>query len=635
MPPSRRSGSSEPSYTSPKSTPTSNDGIDLGKKNEGNGPGGNGLNLRGSQNLGTVGGVGVGIEGSIGVDNLGPQGINIEIDPVNNTSKIGASGGLKGALGGNLGVTLGYDENGNTTIKGAEAGINIAGTGVSGGIDDEGNIKGSLGIGGASIKIELGPGGKKTISLCYGILVGEICTIFKPEEELPPIPTPTPSPSPTPTPTPTPTPAPSPTPAPIPPPPAPSIPPVPDYPLGTRNFCKLVVDYDSTNWSLQGSPISYGPPGSPPRPNGYWFGDNNLRKTTVSGSYDRNGILTGTTTYTSRNQHYNNVEANPGDFNYIREPEPSTRPIPRDPLPNRVNGIGDIEVRAIGGDAVEIKGKEQKIYEYLRTRNRTSNNLYVRQPGDFRAGWDYIHFISAVRCNTVLNLCVEPPPPTPTSPPLPNPPNNVKKMESCCNLVKEIHEALGIGKMKQKKMKIANAFLVPQGEGEELCMDFYEVVENIIRMLANGLIINPTMKPLGSEWQTPNATAWAQQVYEMSAENMSNGNSTQIYEMHSAFQSVQLMKVVAELSRKVDFMISVLGVTPQPTTELLPVMFTIHEAHKGYGKKELKEINIAEAKTDEQVEKILAKMFVPSKIPIVKYNFRLDCISIAHAISKL
>jgi hypothetical protein len=208
-------------------------------------------------------------------------------------------------------------------------------------------------------------------------------------------------------------------------------------------------------------------------------------------------------------------------------------------------------------------------------------------------------------------------------------------MPDCCDKIEEIHKYLGIGKFKQKKFTMGRAFLVPKGQGEEICEDFYETLENVIRMLANGLIINPVSKPLGSDWQTPNATAWAAQMYEMQAESMSNGNSTQVYEMHSAVQLVQMMKVVAELTSKVDFLTQVLGVTPKPIAGELPVLFTIHEEHKGFGKKPPKEIDVTSAKTDAQVEKILGKMFVPSKIPYIKYTFDPNSISIVQAISKL
>ena len=242
----------------------------------------------------------------------------------------------------------------------------------------------------------------------------------------------------------------------------------------------------------------------------------------------------------------------------------------------------------------------------------------------------------------ILDYRCPPPTPTPTPTPtprpklyLPNPPNKFKKMPDCCDLVKEIHTYLGIGKMKQRKLQIAKAFLVPKGQGVEMCADFYEIFENLLRMMANGLIINPISKPLGSDYQHPNATAWASEMYEMMAESMSDGNSGQIYQMHSAVQMVQIMKVVAELSSKVDFLTEATGITPIPMAGELPVLFTIHESHKGFEKKKPKEIDVTQPKSDNEVETILGKMFKPSKIPYVKYTYDPNSISIAAAISKL
>ncbi|MCC3422255.1 MAG: hypothetical protein JGK28_31365 [Microcoleus sp. PH2017_07_MST_O_A] len=215
---------------------------------------------------------------------------------------------------------------------------------------------------------------------------------------------------------------------------------------------------------------------------------------------------------------------------------------------------------------------------------------------------------------------------------LPNYPQRYKPM-NCCDKVEEIYKYLGIAKMK-KKFKVAKQFLVPGGNGNEECEDYYALCEALFRMLANGLIINPVSKPLGSEWKNVNATAWASGVYEMVAESMSNGDTTQKYEISSIMQQVQMMSAIAELSRKVDFLSEAIGMTPDLDTEELPVCFTIHEAHKGFGKKQPKQIDISKPKTDNEVEKVLGTMLQPSKIPIVKWVFRPESISIAAALSQ-
>jgi len=164
-----------------------------------------GLNISARQELGTVGGVKATGTLTVGVDNLiGQQGLNIEIDATNRTAGFGAGiGSTKGKLGVNIGGRVGYDENGNVRIKGAEAGINIGGFGGSASIDEDEGIKGSISVAGAKVEVGISPDGKKTVSLCYGVPGGELCVTFEPDPgtELP-IPTPPPPPAPTPAPEP-------------------------------------------------------------------------------------------------------------------------------------------------------------------------------------------------------------------------------------------------------------------------------------------------------------------------------------------------------------------------------------------------------------------------------------------------
>ena len=226
-----------------------------------------------------------------------------------------------------------------------------------------------------------------------------------------------------------------------------------------------------------------------------------------------------------------------------------------------------------------------------------------------------------------------PPTPTPTPvrlpPPvrLPNKPPEINPMD-CCKEIKEIHKYLGIKKIKKNKFKIAKAFMVPGGTGNEECEDYYQLQQALIRMLANGLIINPISKPLGSEWKSVNATAWAGQVYEMTAEAMSNGNSSQKFEISMMMQITQLLSILSEQTRKIEFLSEVLGVEPNLDTEELAACFTIYEGHKGFEKKEPKKIDIDKAKSDDEVEVILGKMLQPSKIPITKWVFKPESKSI-------
>ncbi len=194
------------------------------------------------------------------------------------------------------------------------------------------------------------------------------------------------------------------------------------------------------------------------------------------------------------------------------------------------------------------------------------------------------------------------PPPRSTLPRLPNQPQKIKPMKDCCDLMREVHKHLGIKKLKENKFSVAKAFLVAGGEGNEKCEDYYEITQQLFRMLANGLIINPKSKPLGNEWQSVNATAWAGNMYEMMAEAMSNGNSSQKYEIASIVQLTQLLTILAETSRKVEYLIDRLGGgDPIIEVEEIPAVFTVYEGHKGFEKKSAKKIDITKARTDDDV----------------------------------
>ncbi|MGL5927104.1 hypothetical protein [Chroococcidiopsis sp.] len=221
----------------------------------------------------------------------------------------------------------------------------------------------------------------------------------------------------------------------------------------------------------------------------------------------------------------------------------------------------------------------------------------------------------------IRSNCPKPQIVTPTN--LPNLPQQYKPM-NCCDKIEEIYKYLGIAKLKKHKMKIAKAFLAPGGKGTEDCEDYYQITQALFRMLANGLIINPKSKPLGSEWQSTNATAWASSMYEMMAEAMSDGNSSQRFEIAAMMQLVQIMSAIAENTRKVEFVADGLGFEPDLIKEDLPVCFTIYEKHKGFGKFDPKKINTSNIKTDEEVEAVLGKMLNPSKVPIVKWQLKSD-----------
>lgn len=548
-----------------------------------------GLGISGSVDIGNVNGIDISARARFGIDGLIPkQGIDIEQDVTNNTTKIGLGlGSAKGKLGGNIGIKLGHDKDGNIVVKEAEVGINISGFGGEVSVDDEGNTKTSVSVAGAKIEVGLESNGDVTISTCYGITGGEICIDFKKPKDSP----------------------------------TRSQTPKTDikgfekpiYPIPTPgNYCTIFFGVQIFNYSYQPSENKIG-----------------SDTYTETGSFDGKVTILGWTGEAKTTRISTGVTS----VNPYYSPETMVFPKFSGTLGAPYYVSRNYHTK---GHAVTLAGQEENIYKII----EEVFSLDIKSEGTDGGKTINQRFYRILGSSCSKN----PPLPPPAQPdlssnslsnPPPNRPNRIKRMSGCCDKVEEIYKYLGIEKLKKRKFKMAKAFLVPKGTGDETCEDFYEIYENLVRMLANGLIINPIAKPLGSDWQTPNATAWGAQMYAMMAESMSNGDSTQRFEMHAASQLIQMMKVIAELSSKVDFITEVLGITPKPVPSELPVLFTIHENHKGFEKKEPKEIDISKAKTDADVEKVLGKMFQPSRIPYIKYTFDPNHISIAKAISKL
>jgi hypothetical protein len=280
---------------------------------------------------------------------------------------------------------------------------------------------------------------------------------------------------------------------------------------------------------------------------------------------------------------------------------------------------------------------------YLGFNNRVVEIKFTKIWWHYRSATDfsdiYYSFGSGYKSVKAQIIKILPPPPCSSgdAPPpmskiyLPNRPQEFKPMK-CCDKVDEIYKYLGIAKLKKNKFPVSNAFLVPGGSGNDNCFDYYAIMQALFRMLANGLIINPKSKPLGSEWQNANATAWASAMYEMMAESMSDGNSTQRFEVAAIMQLTQMMGTLAENGRKIEFVADAIGLEPLLVPEDVPVCFTIYEGHKGFGKKEPKKISVSGLKTDNDVEKVLGKMLNPSLIPITAWKFKPGQISIIEAL---
>ncbi|WP_445244826.1 hypothetical protein [Microcoleus sp. OTE_8_concoct_300] len=535
-----------------------------------------GLNISKERELGSAGGIKATGKLTVGVDNLiGQQGLDIEIDASNRTAQAGLGiGSTKGKLGVNIGGRIGYDEDGKISIKGAEAGVNIVGFGGSASIDEDEGIRGSISAAGGKIEIGIGKDGKKSVSLCYGVPGGELCVSFEPSSEFK-IPT------------------------------TPTVNPgmgykpneMPQLDEGcVYHFLILCKSYKlewfdliDPNYLIEGlwkdKKLTYGE-GTTYIKDIVQNADNTGWALEIDSS-DSKMVKTSTYWY-----HYNLPD-------YRRE------------------------------EAWEIRGNACSPAEFT---------YYLESY--YKRIWPWSNALTIVH---KLLYCNGPQPPEDNPPPqepppprtdflrLPNYPQHFKRM-NCCDKVEEIYKYLGIAKLKRNKFPVSNAFLVPGGGGSSDCFDYYSIMQALFRMLANGLIINPKSKPLGSEWQSVNATAWASAMYEMMAESMSDGNSTQRFEVAAIMQLVQIMSTLAENGRKIEFVADAIGLEPLPTPEEVPVCFTIYEEHKGFGKKEPKKINVSKLKTDDDVENVLGKMLNPSLIPITAWKFKPGQISINEAL---
>jgi hypothetical protein len=545
--------------------------------------GNSGLNFTAEQDIGAVGGVGVSVRASVGTDGLiGKQGVSIEANATNNTLKVGAGlGSARGKLGGNIGAILGHDENGNTVVKGAEVAINIGGFGGEVSVDDEGNTKLGISVAGVRVEVARDENGRKTLSICYSIPGGEICAVFEPEPEteLPPMPEPEPQP----------------------------VTPDPDKGIS-------VPGTDQLMWVPCSTRKTY--------PDGVWIETRITVRNKNEKAADAKHLPfeMEVSEFSSHSGEREGARFTVDKGTYMYNFNMSTEGIdPRRGFFKIQKGSSNAyKIWYYGefGGFIDSGTNINKLIDANNANNGASPNA------QYLITFKPVDFIPVGEVKSKPNRAS-------------NRPNQIKPM-NCCDKVEKIYKYLGIEKIERKKLKMAKAFLVPGGTGDILNDDYYEVVENIIRMLANGTIISPKMSPLGVDWQTPNATAWAQQVYEMAAESMRNGNSTQVFEMHSGATMVQLMKAIAELTSKVDALSQAVGFTPVPKPGEFTSLFTIHEEHKAFDPKiKKKEIDITKPKTDAEVEKVLSKMLKPSQIPYIQYTFNPNGISIAQAISKL
>lgn len=575
-------------------------------------------------------------------------------------------GSSKNKLGGGLSLGIDFRDGWIPNIS-LDISASIAGFGGGIGIDTRGGGSLSAQVAGGSIKVATDKDGNKSLTFCYGVPGFEICNQYSPTSKNPstkprpivlgrqsplrnkrpklpkarivprkkpvakprkrpvpqprpaPIPTPTPAPTPpkpprppTPTPTPTPTPK-KPVPSPRPPKPKrPTPPPLPPpisrtfkdcYPPGTMVTAtplKYVLGVDSIMYFSEWAGVV--------TPNTKWG-----EETTIDYLYDAS--------------QPNSVGVVKSIRNWNSEPRIGKK------YPGAWRAWDDTDTTA---SIAPPRIARFKIEEFLALKIKPRGEPIPWPPNTQFAGQGQAHWGGETwqiidppfeDCPTINDD--KPPtgngkiprPKSPSSPPvprLPNQPTKIKPM-NCCDKVEEIYKFLGIAKMKKHKFKVAKAFLSPGGTGNEECEDYYALAQALFRMLANGLILNPIAKPLGSEWKSTNATAWAGDMYEMMAESMSDGNSTQKYEIAMMMQVTQLLSIIAESSRKIELIIDAAGYEPIIQTEEIAACFTVYEGHKGFEKKSPKKIDISKAKTDNEVEAVMGRMLKPSKIPITKW----------------
>jgi hypothetical protein len=578
----------------------------LGSKPSTGSAGRDGLSVGVSQSVGTVGGVGLSVEASVKVP-ISAQGVSVKKDnELGTTTVTGNIGSASSKLGINLGIETSSDENGNVTVTGGSAAVSVLGFGIEGSTGKGGS---SLGLGMGIVKVAIGidSEGQRSLKLCVGSGFAEVCISASPDGKKT-IASSTPAGN------------------------GVNDPVV--LPSGSDRFCRIAL-------SCEGYSCSTFPANSY-----YEFRE---VKNEVLGKSNSFSTLYPSWSY-RQTQRYQAIDKQSGNV----VPGSTTESSAIVDINGQYSTNRTINGRSISTNGALISGRESDIYDYIQSQ---MNRTYIRDwwlpnaPTPQQAGYTihllgwWSHTYKAVsRYSPADGLCyvggnTEPPNQAPSVSiqirpiGLPNYPQTYKKMD-CCELTKDIHRYLGIARLKKRKFKVANAMMVPSGTGNSQAEDYYEITEMLIKMLANGLIVNPKTKPLGSDFQHANATAWASQMYEMQSESMSDGNSSQKYEVSAIMQMTQIMSAVAELSRKVDFLQEAIGILPVPKSEELPVCFTIYEGHKGFGKKEPKKIDITKAKTDNQVEKVLATMLQPSLIPIVRWEFSPGSISIAEAINR-
>ncbi len=496
------------------------------------------------------------------------------------------------------------------TDAGTEISIGIGGKintplgrfGITGGgaieVTDDGEIsikESTVGIeiGGVGVETSVDRQGRRSVSLCYSYGVSETCIKLGPPEE-PDTSTPTPTPTP-------------PTPTPLPPPGMPLPSPSPPNLSCSRGYADVKREIYAIYDAGKIYPRRYNNSSPPPS-----LGD------TIAIPPGSTAVLQGTggTRY-----YYYNSGGYTQIFNSQFFASADFKSVSSDSF-TILNQLG----RAIATDVnVNVVSYARETIGY-----DTVNNQRI-----------YGDWILLSTEKSEFKCFSTPAPSKPIS--LPNLPQETKPMDKCCELVKEIHKYLGIEKLKRNGFPIASAFLAPTDnpQKQEKEKDFYEVMQALIRMLANGLIINPKCSPQGQPYQSANATAWAGEVYEMIAESVSDGNLTQKYEISAMMQISQVWAKIAEIDTKLDCIMEALEINdPDVIPTEIPCCFDIFEppAQKGFDpktSKERKEVDTDSSKrTDEQVEATINRMLVPSTLPILKYQFKPGAISVVEALRR-
>lgn len=175
-----------------------------------------------------------------------------------------------------------------------------------------------------------------------------------------------------------------------------------------------------------------------------------------------------------------------------------------------------------------------------------------------------------------------------------NPPP--RKMDKCCKdtakMLTKIMKVLDIDRIDKVGLGISNRFMVKGGNGISIAKTYPDIIELLIRMLAHGMIFEPTLHIEDLEAQKEgeqkavveymNATSWARAVGEMLYEIRDDGNVATNMDIRTAFTTTQSMVAIVDCVRKLDAVIDALGVNVNAYYEKVATPYDLTFGEKGF-----------------------------------------------------